>query len=368
MISSNDDRTVLTLDAGGTNFRFSAMRCGEELFEPISLPSKGHDLQLCLANIRAGFTQAQARAGAVHAISFAFPGPTDYASGIIGDLFNLPGFRGGVALGPMLEDHFAVPVFINNDGDLFVLGEALAGFLPEVNQALAAADNPKRFRHLFGITLGTGFGAGLVIDGKLFLGDNGAGAEIWCTRNKFDFRCSAEEGVAIRAVRRVYAEGVGLPQDQAPEPKEIERIARQDHGLPGQAAREAYRRLGEVAGDALANAVTLVDALIVVGGGLAGATDLILPALVGEMNAPLQTFSGAPLPRTELRSFNWEDEKQRREFLGAEVRNITVPGSGRTVSYDPLKRTAVGLSRLGTSRAVAIGAWAFALQAMDKHS
>jgi len=368
MILDQDDRTVLTLDAGGTNFRFSAMRSGRQLFEPISLPSAGHDLQLCLANIRAGFTQARARAGAVHAISFAFPGPTDYSLGIIGDLFNLPGFRGGVALGPMLEDHFSVPVFINNDGDLFVLGEALAGFLPEVNQALAAAANPKRFRHLFGITLGTGFGAGLVIDGRLFLGDNAAGAEIWCTHNKLHPRCSAEEGVSIRAVRRVYAEKAGLPQDQAPEPKEIDRIARQDQGVPGQAAREAFRCLGEVAGDALANAVTLVDALIVVGGGLAGAGDFILPALVAEMNNPLQNLSGDPLPRTELRSFNWEDEKQRRDFLGAEVRCITVPGSGRTISYDPLKRTAVGLSRLGTSHAVAVGAWAFALQALDRHS
>jgi len=40
------------------------------------------------------------------AISFAFLGPADYPNGIIGDLHNLPGFRGGVALGPMLEEKF----------------------------------------------------------------------------------------------------------------------------------------------------------------------------------------------------------------------------------------------------------------------
>ena len=73
------------------------------------------------------------------AISFAFPGPADYPSGIIGDLGNLPEFRGGVALGPALEERFQMPVFINNDGDLFAYGEAIAGFLPYVNHLLEAA-------------------------------------------------------------------------------------------------------------------------------------------------------------------------------------------------------------------------------------
>jgi glucokinase len=44
-----------------------------------------------------------------------------------------------------------------------------------------------------------------------------------------------------------------------------------------------------------------------------------------------------------------------------------VPGSGRKVAYDPLKRVGVGLSRLGTSRAVALGAYAFALAELDMH-
>ena len=70
------------------------------------------------------------------AISFAFPGPADYQAGIIGDLPNFPSFRGGVALGPFLEDIFGIPVFINNDGSLFAYGEALTGVLPEINRRL----------------------------------------------------------------------------------------------------------------------------------------------------------------------------------------------------------------------------------------
>lgn len=60
------------------------------------------------------------------AISFAFPGPADYPNGIIGGwLPNFPSFRDGVALGPFLQEKFGVPVFINNDGDLFAYALAL---------------------------------------------------------------------------------------------------------------------------------------------------------------------------------------------------------------------------------------------------
>ena len=66
------------------------------------------------------------------AISFAFPGPADYPNGIIGGyLPNFPSFREGVALGPFLEYKFGIPVFINNDGDLFAYGEGWAAHCPK---------------------------------------------------------------------------------------------------------------------------------------------------------------------------------------------------------------------------------------------
>ena len=79
------------------------------------------------------------------AISFAFPGPADYPNGIIGGyLPNLPSLRDGVALGPFLEEKFGVPVFINNDGDLYAYGEALGGVLPQVNAKLEYLGSSKR--------------------------------------------------------------------------------------------------------------------------------------------------------------------------------------------------------------------------------
>jgi glucokinase len=361
-----DPRIVLTLDAGGTSFVFGAMQGGQEIIAPITLPSKGQDLEACLANLHQGFQAAKdALTTAPAAISFAFPGPADYANGIIGDLVNLPGFRGGVPLGPMLEAHFGLPTFLNNDGDLFAYGEALAGLLPEVNRALEASGSPKRFRNLFGITLGTGFGGGLVHHGRLYLGDNGAAAEIWCMRNKLDPALSAEEGVSIRAIQRTYASLAGIPLASTPEPKVIFAIACGEQEGHRAAAQQAFRRLGEVAGDTLANISALVDGLVVVGGGLAGAASLILPALVAELNHPLSSVSGGSIPRTEAQAFNLEDPAEHARFLAGAPRRVAIPGSDRQVAYDPLKRIGVGLSRLGTSRAIALGAYAFALEALD---
>jgi glucokinase len=108
----------------------------------------------------------------------------------------------------------------------------------------------------------------------------------------------------------------------------------------------------------MAQALTLIDGLGVVGGGISGAHPLFLPALVDAVNGVYDSGQR----RLVARAFNIEDPSQRERFLSGETRQIRVPGSARTVVYDPLARTAIGISRLGTSEAVAIGAYAFALR------
>ena len=164
---ANDDRVVMTLDAGGTNLVFTAIRANEQITDEVRISSVPNDLDRMLETLVDGFNQVKARIREMPvAISFAFPGPADYPNGIIGELPNLPAFRGGVALGPFLKYKFQLPVFINNDGDLYAYGEAISGFLPEINKKLKEAGSPKRFRNLLGLTLGTGFGAGIVRNGE----------------------------------------------------------------------------------------------------------------------------------------------------------------------------------------------------------
>ena len=67
----------------------------------------------------------------------------------------------------------------------------------------------------------------------------------------------------------------------------------------------AFEELGEMAGDALASAITLIDGLIVIGGGLSGASKYILPALLKEMNAQTGMMDGARFGRLQRRCMTW---------------------------------------------------------------
>jgi glucokinase len=366
MDPNQDKRIVMTLDAGGTNFVFSAIRSNQEIINPITLPSQAYNLDNCLSIILKGFAEVKNRLSSNPiAISFAFPGPADYPSGIIGDLPNLPAFRGGVALGPMLEKHFDIPVYINNDGDLFVYGEAIAGILPWINDLLAEGGSSKRYSNLFGVTLGTGFGAGIVKNNELFTGDNAVAAEIWLMRNKKYPQTYAEEGASIRAVQKSYMKKAHIKSGNAPDPKEIFEIATGQTKGNKKAAISAFMELGEIVGDALANAITLVDGLIVIGGGLAGAHSIFLPKIIDEMNGHIMSYKGEKIHRLVQKAFNLEDESQRELFIKGGEREILIPGTSEKVKYDPLKRTGIGISKLGTSKSVAIGAYAFALNSID---
>ena len=121
MMYNHDKRTVLTLDAGGTNFVFSAIQANNEVVNPITLPAYGSDLDKCLNSIVEGFEQVkkELKVNPI-AISFAFPGPADYINGIIGDLPNLPAFKGGVALGPFLESKFKIVVTMVDEKQVMI--------------------------------------------------------------------------------------------------------------------------------------------------------------------------------------------------------------------------------------------------------
>ena len=67
----------------------------------------------------------------------------------------------------------------------------------------------------------------------------------------------------------------------------------------------------------------------------------------------------------EMSAFDLEDPESSAAFYRSKDRELQVPKSDETVRYDALPRTGVGLSRLGTSRAVALGAYVFALTAID---
>ena len=354
------DPTILTLDAGGTNFVFSAIAGGKPVAAPVTLPSCADDLDACIGNLIKGFNMVRASLPTrPAAISFAFPGPADYPAGVIGDLPNFPSFRGGIPLGPILEDKFGIPVFINNDGKLYAYGEALHGILPEINSRLAQVGSTRRYRNLVGVTLGTGFGGGIVVDGKLLLGDNGTGGDLWCLPDAVEPGCIAEESVSIRAVRRVYATLANDSRNLTP--FDIFLIAEGSADGNPEAAHEAFARLGRAAGAVLASVVTLADGIVVIGGGIAGAARHIVPAMVSEMNSDIGLLNGSRISRMQAHVYNLDDPEQFATFAADDTRRIPVPGTNRTVPYRPTKKTGVAVSRMGAPAAIAMGAYRFAI-------
>lgn len=361
----HDERIVMTLDAGGTNFVFSAMQGCHEIIDSICLPAVSDNLEHCLSALVEGFLEVEKRLPKLPvAISFAFPGPADYEHGIIGDLPNFPAFRGGVALGPYLEEQFGIPVFINNDGNLFAYGEALSGTLPEINKLLKAEGSNKIYKNLLGITLGTGFGAGVVINNQLLTGDNGCGGDVWIMRNKKYPEMITEESVSIRAVRRVYQEVIGEDASSLT-PKDIFDIAEGTKKGNQQAAINSFYELGEMAAHAIIQALNIVDGLVVIGGGIAGAAKYILPSMMKEMQRQIHTFTGASFPCLQMEVFNLTEEEGMKNFLKEKNTMVNIPFSKRQVIYANHKKVGIAVSSLGTNKAVALGAYTFALSQLE---
>lgn len=365
---TTDNRIVITLDAGGTNLVFGAMRGCEFITSPITYPSNAHDLDLCLATIVKGFKEVIATLDEKPvAISFAFPGPADYPNGIIGGFLpNFPSFRNGVALGPYLEREFGIPVFINNDGDLFAYGEALCGILPEINNKLKTSGSAKRFHNLIGYTFGTGFGIGVVIDGKLNRGDNSC-VETFCLPHKTKRGVMAEEGVSVRAIKRVYR---ALSGDERSDltPKDICEIA--DGKKPGnqEAARKSFAEMGETAGCSMALAASLIDGIIVIGGGITAARHLMIDAILKELRNTVCTLDGTRVKCVQPEVFYLDDAEEFEKFSAGSRQTILIPGTDIPVIYDPMKRIGVAFSKIGASKAISAGAYVFALSQLDSNA
>ena len=206
----------------------------------------------------------------------------------------------------------------------------------------------------------------MVINGQLNRGDNSC-VETFCLPHKLKNGIIAEEGVAVRAVKRVYSEVSGEYNHQL-EPKDICEIA--DGKRPGnrQAACKAFAEFGEIAGDSMAIAAQLIDGIIVIGGGITAARHLITPSLIKELRSSLSTLRGDSVRRVQMEVFNLDDPAEFAKFAKGNIRTLTVRGTNLNIAYDDMKRIGVTYSKLGASKAISAGAYAYALSQLDSQS
>lgn len=353
----SDRRIILTLDAGGTNFVFNALRGGRPLLEPIIQPSYGYDLNKSLSSIKDGFYKViHQLTEDVTAISFAFPGPADYPQGVIGDLPNFPAYKGGIALGAMLEEEFDVPVFIQNDGNLFALGEAIGGALPMIN-----AKSKKQYKNLIGLTLGTGVGAGLIHNGELIIGDTCCAGEVWITSNSVTPSSNVEEGISTRAIVRNYFKYSRTSIDNTLMPYDIYKIALEEKEGVKDAAIKSFVDFGTHLGDLICNLIAILDGVVVIGGGLTGARKFYMPALLDVVRGKFECGQSRAIQNI----YCLDNSDEEVDFFRDENQEIEIPFSNKKIRYSTKTKLAIVTSKLNASEAIALGAYAHGLKKLD---
>lgn len=152
------------VDLGGTNVR-AALVDGTKVIrkEKASCPAKGSQEEVIEA-IAALIEPLVCEE--VTSIGIGVPSVVDTAKGIVYNVANIPSWQ-EVHLKEIFEKRFGIPVHINNDANCFSLGESHFG-------------QGRGYKDVVGITLGTGVGSGIIINGHLYEGRNAGAGEIGC--------------------------------------------------------------------------------------------------------------------------------------------------------------------------------------------
>lgn len=158
------DQYVIGIDVGGTKTAVSAGNSSGTILKKKAFPTDRR-METALDNIFRETETLITEFGkeSIRAIGISCGGPLDSERGIIQSPPNLPGWD-NVAIVKMLEERFSLPAFIENDANACALAEWYYGA-------------GKGCRNMVFLTFGTGLGAGLILDGKLYRGSSGMAGE-----------------------------------------------------------------------------------------------------------------------------------------------------------------------------------------------
>ena len=157
-----DPSALLGIDLGGTNIRLGKVKGGSvEVHHARRIPSDAEEEQVLDVIFHAIDAVVDEE---IAAIGCGVPSVVDVETGIVHAVENIPSWR-EVPLKDRLEERFGLPVRVNNDANVFALGELHFG-------------QGRGVRNMVGMTLGTGLGTGVIIDGRLYCGANCGAGEI----------------------------------------------------------------------------------------------------------------------------------------------------------------------------------------------
>jgi glucokinase len=271
------------VDVGGTKIAAAAIS-GTVVIESTERPTV-LDPTLILEEIEAAARGAIDKAGGpVSAVGIGVPSQVHFATGRVMASVNIP-FE-GVELRQELGSRLGLPVYVDNDGNCAALAEAY----------LAKKDGP--VNNLVMYTMGTGVGGGVVIDGRVFRGATGLGAELGHTVIQADGpECPGN--CPNRGCMEALCSGLALERDATALGRErpdspLGKIVVEKGRVTGRDTVAAARagdpdalglleQLGTWLGVGISNAInTFEPEWMVIGGGLSAAGDLFFDRAVEE--------------------------------------------------------------------------------------
>ena len=272
------DQYVIGVDIGGTKLIAGAVDGDLRVHHRIQRPAPADDQAAVLDALTQAVGDVRAAAAAeVVGVGFGIPCLIDQTRGMAVMAVNLP--LADIPFRDLMAERLGLPVFVDNDANLATLAELRAG---AAQGALYAAM----------LTLGTGIGGGLVIDGELYRGSLGAGAELGhmvieqdgppCQGNCPNRGCleSLASGTALareglRVAREVPGSGLGRALAAGREITGMLVTELAHDGDP--AAADVVALIGSRLGVGIANLVNIFNPeVVVVGGGVIAAGELLL--------------------------------------------------------------------------------------------
>lgn len=280
----SQQRLAIGVDLGGTKIKTVVADSEGQVFGEDLRPTEakiGPDgvIARIADSARQACTEANIRLADAIGVGISSPGPVNPEKGIVTDAPNLPGWH-NIHITKLVGDAVGLPTLLENDANAAAYGEALFGA-------------GKGLKHIVYVTLGTGVGGGLIIDGEIYEGASGAAGEVGhlvvlpdgpiCNCGNRGCVESLAAGPAIaRDATRLVEDGRAPVLARLSEGRALNAELVLEAAQEGEdAAREVLQRAGYYLGLALTGLLNVFDPqALILGGGLVNLGDFYLgPAI-----------------------------------------------------------------------------------------
>lgn len=271
------------IDVGGTNVKLALVSPEGKIIYSNSIPTHAEmGYEYTVSNIKEAIHVLLKETGSsssdIEGIGFGFPGQVDYKSGIVRLAPNIPGWV-DVPIAKLIEDEFNIPTRVDNDVRCAALGELNFG-------AGQGCEN------LICITVGTGIGSGLIVNGKLVRGASNAAGEIGHIKLQMkdgpicgcgDTGCleAFASGPAIVAMAENYiAGGKSTKYRELANPDITPYIVYEAAKAGDPVAKRIFTIMGEYIGIGLSSVINLLNPeKVIIGGGVAASGEFLMGSI-----------------------------------------------------------------------------------------